>query len=189
MYFRTLTAADQNLLWDLLHIALWDPPPAPLRPREVLDNPHVRLYAEKWGAPGDVGVVGQESPASLALGACWMRLLTSHQGLGYVDDETPQLGIALFPQHQRKGYGEPLMRAALQAATALGYRRVSLTVHPQNPAIALYERCGFKKAGLRNTYHLMIAQMPHVKGMAADSCVRPDGDRRCSISEGPARRR
>jgi ribosomal protein S18 acetylase RimI-like enzyme len=28
-------------------------------------------------------------------------------------------------------------------------------VHPENPAIALYERCGFRKRELRNTYHLM----------------------------------
>ena len=37
-------------------------------------------------------------------------------GLGYVDDETPQLGIALFPKYQHQGHGEPLMRAALEAA-------------------------------------------------------------------------
>jgi ribosomal protein S18 acetylase RimI-like enzyme len=36
---------------------------------------------------------------------------------------------------------------------------VSLTVHPANPAIALYERCGFRKQGLRNTYHLMTVTL------------------------------
>jgi ribosomal protein S18 acetylase RimI-like enzyme len=74
-----------------------------------------------------------------------------------VDDETPQLGIALFPKYQHQGHGEPLMRAALAAARTHGYRQVSLTVHPENPAIRLYERCGFVKQGLRNTYHLMVA--------------------------------
>jgi ribosomal protein S18 acetylase RimI-like enzyme len=32
-------------------------------------------------------------------------------------------------------------------------------VHPENPAIALYERCGFRKLALRNTYHLMLATL------------------------------
>jgi len=32
-------------------------------------------------------------------------------------------------------------------------------VHPENPAIRLYERCGFEKRGLRNTYHLMVAAL------------------------------
>ena len=39
------------------------------------------------------------------------------------------------------------------------HRQVSLTVHPQNPAIALYESCGFVKRDLRNTYHLMVAEL------------------------------
>lgn len=44
--FRPLLPADQAALWNWLHIALWDPPPAPLRPSEVLQNPGVRIYAE-----------------------------------------------------------------------------------------------------------------------------------------------
>ncbi len=157
--FRPLATSDQAVLWDLLHVALWDPPPAGLRPREVLAHPGVRIYAEGWGREGDVGVAavvaGEERPA----GACWMRLVPGGAGLAFVDDETPQLGIALFPAYQRRGLGRPLMEAALAAARAHGYRRVALTVHPENPAIALYERCGFARAGQRNTYHLMIARL------------------------------
>lgn len=159
MILRAAVAADQALLWQLLHVALWDPPPAPPRPRAVLQSPQVRIYAENWGAPTDVGVIALDSAAGPVLGACWMRLLRDGQGLGYVDDATPQLGIALFPAHQRRGHGEPLLRAALAAAAAAGYRRVALTVHPENPAIRLYRRCGFSEAGVRNTYHLMIAPL------------------------------
>ena len=158
MRVRALVPSDQATLWDLLHVALWDPPPAGLRPREILDHPGVRIYAEDWGGrPGDVGVAG-EIDGKVA-GACWMRLVTGGMGMGYVDDETPQLGIALFPPFQRQGHGERLMRAALDAARAHGYRRVSLTVHPQNPAIALYERCGFVAREIRNTYHLMVKSL------------------------------
>ena len=153
---RPLSAGDQRVLWDLLHVALWDPPPAGLRPREILDHPAVRIYAEDWGRPDDVGVVA-EGPGGEIAGACWMRLIKGGVGLGYVDDETPQLGIALFSKFQHQGHGEPVMRAALQAAREHGYRQVSLTVHPENPAIRLYERCGFQKRGVRNTYHWMVA--------------------------------
>jgi RimJ/RimL family protein N-acetyltransferase len=85
-----------------------------------------------------------------------MRLLPAQQGLAYVDENTPQLGIGIFPAFQRQGYGRPLMQAALTAARTAGYAQVSLTVHPENPAIALYEHCGFEKVALRNTYHLMV---------------------------------
>lgn len=93
------------------------------------------------------------------IGACWMRLLPEGVGLAYVDEQTPQLGIALEPEFQHMGYGGQLMRAALAAARSAGHRQVSLTVHPANPAIALYERCGFRKAGLRHDYHLMLASI------------------------------
>ena len=154
---RALTPADQDRLWDWLHLALWDPPPAPLRPREVLSNPHVSIYADAWGREGDVGVVGEVG--GRPIGACWMRRLRGGVGMGYVDDHTPQLGIALLPEFRGRGFGRGLMRAALDAARTAGYRQVSLTVHPQNPAIALYESCGFEKREIRNTYHLMVAKL------------------------------
>jgi len=152
---RPLAAADQSRLWDWLHVALWDPPPAGPRPREVLRNPGVSIYAEEWGREGDVGVVGEIDGNTI--GACWLRRILGGVVLGYVDDDTPQLGIALDPAYRGRGFGRRLMLAALDAARAHGYRQVSLTVHPQNPAIALYESCGFAKRGTRNTYHLMVA--------------------------------
>jgi ribosomal protein S18 acetylase RimI-like enzyme len=156
LLIRPLAAADQAALWDLLHVALWDPPPAGLRPREVLDHPDVRIYAQDWGQPGDVGVIGEMDRSGEPVGAVWMRLIGGGQGLAYVDAQTPQLGTAIFPSYQRRGYGRHLLDAALASAKAHGYRQVALTVHPQNPAIALYERCGFRQAELRNAYRLMV---------------------------------
>ena len=155
---RPLAASDQHALWDFLHLSLWDPPPAPLRPRELLEHPQVRIYAADWGLRGDVGVLGELAGEAELVGACWMRLLRG-EGLGYVDDETPQLGIALRPRFRGRGFGRRLMQEALAAARAHGYRQVALTVHPENPAIALYESCGFGKADLRRTYHLMVAKL------------------------------
>jgi ribosomal protein S18 acetylase RimI-like enzyme len=156
LHFRPLTAGDQSQLWNWLHIALWDPPPSGLRPIEVLELPGVRIYAADWGRPTDVGVVAQVD--AVDAGACWMRVLPVGIGLASLDAETPQLGIALLPQYQHKGYGRPLMEAALEAARQAGYSRVSLSVHPQNPARRLYESCGFRKVEVRNAYHIMVAQ-------------------------------
>jgi ribosomal protein S18 acetylase RimI-like enzyme len=155
--FRPLAAEDQDKLWHWLHIALWDPPPATLRPVEVLSSPGVRIYAEQWGRPTDVGIVALVD--GIEAGACWMRLLQDGAGLAALDDRTPQLGIALEPRHQHQGIGKPLMLEALRAARCAGYERVSLTVHPGNPARFMYERCGFRNAGLRNGYDLMVASV------------------------------
>lgn len=152
--FRPLISDDQEQLWHWLHLALWDPPPAELRPKEVLDKPLVRVYAENWGRSSDIGVVAVVDGKDI--GACWMRILPPRIGLAYVDAKTPQLGIALLPEFQRRGYGTKLMNSALEAASFAGFQRVSLTVHPENPAIKLYSRCGFQQHGLRDSYHLMV---------------------------------
>jgi ribosomal protein S18 acetylase RimI-like enzyme len=154
--FRPLVREDQDQVWRWLHIALWDPPPAGLRPIEVLQSSGVRIYAEDWGRTSDIGVVAVVDDQDA--GACWMRLLPADVGAAFVDEATPQLGIALEPQYQHRGYGGSLMMAALSEAWSAGRPQVSLTVHPQNPAIALYERCGFRKIGLRGGYHLMLAK-------------------------------
>jgi ribosomal protein S18 acetylase RimI-like enzyme len=155
--FRALAASDQDRLWHWLHLALWDPPPAGLRPIEVLQAEGVRVYAEGWGRAGDLGVVAQVD--GVDAGACWMRLLPEGVGMASIDAATPQLGIALEPGFQHQGHGRPLMLAALSAARDAGHRQVSLTVHPENPAQHLYERCGFRKIERRNTYHLMVATL------------------------------
>ncbi len=155
--FRPLTAADQERLWHWLHVALWDPPPAGLRPIEVLQLPGVRVYAEQWGRPGDVGVVARID--GVDAGACWLRLLPEGVGLAWVDAGTPQLGIALEPAFQHRGHGEPMLRQTLSAAYEAGYRQVSLTVHPENPARRLYQRCGFVETGMRNGFHLMVVAL------------------------------
>ena len=155
--FRPLLPDDQPRLWHWLHIALWDPPPAGLRPLEVLQAPGVRIYAEQWGRPTDVGVVAQVD--GVDAGACWLRLLPLGVGLASIDAETPQLGIALEPPYQHRGHGLPLMREALRRSALAGYRRAALTVHPQNPARHLYERCGFRQVEMRNTHLLMVAEL------------------------------
>lgn len=164
LQIRPLVVQDQALLWDWLHLSLWDPPPAPLRPREVLLDARVRIYAEHWGRPGDLGVVGQLEGEPAPIGACWMRVLPPGIGLAYVDAVTPQLGIALLAPYRQQGHGRKLMRAALATAREAGVAQVALTVHPRNPAIALYRSCGFENAGVRNTYHLMVARLHAAPG-------------------------
>lgn len=155
--FRALAAEDQDKLWHWLHVALWDPPPAGLRPIEALQVPGARIYAENWGKPSDVGVVAQVEGTDA--GACWVRLLPAGVGLASVDAGTPQLGIALEPEFQHKGYGRPLMLETLKATAQAGYQQVSLTVHPENPAQYMYESCGFRKVERRNSYYLMVASV------------------------------
>ena len=67
------------------------------------------------------------------------------EGYGYVDDETPELAIAVLPDHRGRGLGRRLLRELLDAAGGR-FGAVSLSVRAENPAWRLYERTGFRVA-------------------------------------------
>jgi ribosomal protein S18 acetylase RimI-like enzyme len=60
------------------------------------------------------------------------------------------LGIGVIKKYRARGIGPALLQAALDKARAVGLTRVELTVREENArAIALYERFGFEREGLK----------------------------------------
>jgi len=71
-----------------------------------------------------------------------------------VADEVHLLAIATHPDHRRRGVGGLLLDHLLAVARATAARMVTLEVRRTNiPAIALYERRGFKRVGVRPAYY------------------------------------
>lgn len=146
-------ANDVPFLRDMLrHAYYWrwaDP--------ELADLPLAR-YVEGWGRPGDAALVAVEG--FQPVGAAWYRLFSAAEpGYGFLDEETPELTIAVVPSRRGRGYGNELLTALLQRAREEGYRRISLSVEPDNPALALYERHGFRKVGERGGAWIMVAEL------------------------------
>ena len=144
--FRPLCRDDQDRLWHWLHIALWDPPPAGPRPLAILQSPGVRIYAEDWGRATDVGVVAVVD--GRGVGACWMRLLPEGVGLAYVDEHTLQLGIALEPEFQRRGYGGRLLAAGLAAARSAAIGRCRSPCIPRTRPLRSMNAADFGRPGI-----------------------------------------
>jgi GNAT superfamily N-acetyltransferase len=100
-------------------------------------------YVDNWGREGDVAVVATET--GHRVGAAWLRQFKSSEpGYGFVDEQTPELTIAIVPSRRRHGLGQELLNGLLEKARAEGHGRVSLSVEADSPAVAFYERNGFE---------------------------------------------
>jgi GNAT superfamily N-acetyltransferase len=78
-----------------------------------------------------------------AYGAAWYRLFTADEpGFGFVDEQTPEVTIAVVPSRRGKGAGKELLDALLDRARTDGYGSVSLSASPEQQTY--YERFGFE---------------------------------------------
>ena len=76
--------------------------------------------------------------------------IAGYAGLAAMPDEAYVQTIAVAPAHQRKGLGATLLTMLLDDAKQRGLPRVGLEVRTDNaPAIALYERFGFQREGVK----------------------------------------
>jgi ribosomal protein S18 acetylase RimI-like enzyme len=113
-------------------------------------NPEFVKLHSAWGRPGDVGLIAEENNARL--GAAWFRTWSEEiHSYGFVDANTPELGIAVHPAHRGKGTGRALMTELIRRARANKFSALSLSVNPINPARSLYESLGFRKVGESGT--------------------------------------
>lgn len=114
----------------------------------VLADPRNAVYVEGWGMEGDVGIVAQDE-GGVPVGAAWYRRFTvDAHGYGYLGPGVPEVTLAVEPEWRRRGVGTALLAALSGAARARGVRALSLSVEPDNPAVRLYERAGFRRVGV-----------------------------------------
>ena len=140
MVIRRGGRQDVRFLRDMLHHAYY------WRERNPGAEPGpVARYVKGWGRPGDTALIAVEG--AFPVGAGWYRLFRHDQpGYGFVDEETPELAIAVVPSRRGRGLGEALLSALYDRARADGYRALSLSVERDNDAlVAFYEKHGFER--------------------------------------------
>jgi GNAT superfamily N-acetyltransferase len=146
---RVATPEDGQFLRAMLYeCAFWHPsqPRPPLD--EALAEPHLARYIEGWPRAGDAGVIAEDQPGQ-PIGAAWYRFFSPDApGYGYLDAATPELSIAVAPGHRGRGVGAGLLAALLTTARQAAVPTLSLSVAQANPAVALYERHGFREVRL-----------------------------------------
>ena len=145
---RAVDQQDMRFLRDMLrhayHWRLGDP-----------DLPVYR-YVKNWGRRGDAGVIASDGPN--AYGAAWYRLFpASTPGFGWVDEETPELTIAVVPSKRGHGTGGELLEALLERARSEGYARVTLSAEPGQTGF--YEQHGFREHSREDGTVTMVADL------------------------------
>jgi len=143
---RPLTRSDQSFLWVMLYQSLYVPEGQPPFERSILDHPDVAKYVRDWGRENDSGFVAVNEN-NQPVGAIWLRLLRGvERGFGYVDDRTPELGMAVLSEYRGKGIGTSLLSRLIESAGGT-YESISLSVAKGNRAVRLYQRAGFEMIG------------------------------------------
>ena len=114
MVVRRATVKDVRFLRDMLHHAFYA--------REAVagqEEEPVYRYVIGWGREGDTGLIALDE--GFPAGAAWYRLFTEDEaGYGFVDEQTPELAIAVVPSRRGRGIGELLLTSLLDRARADG---------------------------------------------------------------------
>ena len=77
------------------------------------------------------------------------RLFSAEEpGWGFIAVDVPELAIGVVAEARGRGIGGALLDALLARAREQRHRALSLSVDRQNPARRLYERKGFRDAGI-----------------------------------------
>ena len=146
---RPMQPDDEPFLWDMGWEAAAMYAELYARGREgFMDIPRVRLYHDDMGRPGDAGVVAVTTDGA-RLGAAWYRLFSAEEpGWGFITADVPEVVIGVAAEARGRGIGSALLDALLARAREQRHRALSLSVDRQNPARWLYERKGFRDAGI-----------------------------------------
>lgn len=181
---RKLKKDEEPLLEELLYHAVFVPPGESPPARDVIYIPEVYRYIENWGRPGDVCLVSELD--GVITGMAWARWFAHDQkSYGFVDEDTPEIAIALYPQYRGCGVGTQLLRELLRRLgdgnveeenaaqdkakprdiddhtisitdTRKNTQWVSLSVDKRNPAVRLYRRLGFEILQEHGTEYVMV---------------------------------
>jgi [ribosomal protein S18]-alanine N-acetyltransferase len=139
---RPVKPNEIKFLKDMLYEALYVHEGEPLLPRSIIYEPEIVKYIKDWGKPFDCAIVAQNN--NELTGAIWGRMFQLPEtGYGYIDEETPEISMAVKSNYRGQGIGTKLIEAISQEYLKLNIKAISLSVDKRNKALNLYQRAGF----------------------------------------------
>jgi len=144
--YRPIISDETYFLKEMLWEAIFLPAETKCKlTKALLEHPDIRKYYSDWGRTGDAAIVAVKQQTGTLTGCAWGRLFNADdKGYGYIDEETPELSIAVDPAFRNRGIGKKLLQELINDYRKNGYSKLSLSVHKDNPSLRLYLRTGFK---------------------------------------------
>lgn len=113
------------------------------------------MLADELAALGRWYVVAEPTgPDAAAVYGAGPKPVVGYAGLWFDGDVAQVMTIGVDPHYQRHGVGRALLEALVDRSRRLRASALLLEVRVDNePALALYERFGFERIGLRRRYY------------------------------------
>ena len=152
---RKLCTEEAGLLKDFLYEAIFIPEGVEPPPRDIVEQPELRIYYEYFGRGAADHCLVAEADGHV-VGAVWTRIMDDY---GHVDDETPSFAISLIPEYRGKGIGTRLMRNMLNLLKEQGFKQASLAVQKANYAVRMYKKVGFEIIDENDEEYIMVCTL------------------------------
>jgi len=140
---RKIRKSELAFLDDMLYETIYIPEGDEKPSKDVINLPEVAHYIKNFGRAGDLCLVAELNDE--LVGAIWARLFSKDEpGYGFIDENTPELAMAVRAENRSQGIGKLLMEKMIQKLKEESYKQVSLSVDKQNYASDFYLKCGFE---------------------------------------------
>lgn len=156
---RSITKQDIPFLWETLYESIFTPEGQVPPSRNIIKHPSISKYVKDWGRAGDFGLIAMNNSGE-SIGSITIRYFKKdNKGYGYVNDEIPELGLAVLSEYRGLGIGTALIKTLLEQGKTMGITAISLSVDPNNPAMNLYKRIGFNEVRIEGTSVIMLLDL------------------------------
>lgn len=142
MEIRYLNKADDRLAVSRIYEASWKYAYRDILPRDYLESIPAGRWVSHLDSRGMTTLVMLEEGRYIGTSSCRASRFPELDGWGEI------VSLYLLPAYMGRGYGRPLLEAAVSALACREYRDIFLWVLERNRrARAFYERAGFQPCG------------------------------------------
>lgn len=157
MKIESYQPSDYDFFLKMFHLSLYKPPGQEPFPFAIIHEPDLRKYYHDWGRAGDLAFLAREK--TNRIGMIWSRMFSKEKpGYGFVDEATPEFGLAVVQEWRGKGVGSKLLTHLIEELKKGSTQRLSLSVSKGNLAKNLYDRFGFQEVGFDGDAYTMVKE-------------------------------